>query len=337
MYIPGHYQSGGGCGIDADTNRWCVDGAQVSDLYATCVIRGGTDACASNPCQNGATCMAGQNQYTCSCTFGWTGDHCSERHIFHNDEKCYQLSSDALNHANAETKCTTLGGSLAAIKDREEQTFLANQISQGSDVSYWIGLKSAPNTFIFSDFSQLGSSIEWVPGEPDNLCVLLDKDGGYKCKTDLCHASHNYVCQSDITRCGQNVCQNGGNCTSCFNDEKVFCDCAPGFTGEKCEINVNECDSSPCQFGGTCVDGVDSYTCICVPGYRGDDCETDIDLCNPNVCPFGWTCVDAGISMHCYAFGQGRTGDHYKCMDSSCPTGMLCAEAGPDSYSCIYG
>ncbi|XP_066292887.1 uncharacterized protein [Branchiostoma lanceolatum] len=151
------YHNGDVCGIDHETDGWCVDGAQVSNLYATCVIKDPI------PAHNG---------------------------------KCYQLSKHALNHADAGTKCASLGGSLAAIKDRGEQSFLADQISHGSNVSHWIGLKSTPATFIFSDFSQLGNSLEWVPGEPDNLCVLLARDGGYKCKTDLCHASHNYVCQS---------------------------------------------------------------------------------------------------------------------------------------------
>ena len=34
------------------------------------------DECASNPCQNGATCNNLQNQYTCMCAGGWQGTHC---------------------------------------------------------------------------------------------------------------------------------------------------------------------------------------------------------------------------------------------------------------------
>jgi len=34
------------------------------------------DECASNPCQNGATCNNLQNQYTCTCAGGWQGTHC---------------------------------------------------------------------------------------------------------------------------------------------------------------------------------------------------------------------------------------------------------------------
>ena len=31
--------------------------------------------CASNACQNGATCTNLQNRYTCTCTGGWTGTY----------------------------------------------------------------------------------------------------------------------------------------------------------------------------------------------------------------------------------------------------------------------
>ena len=32
--------------------------------------------CDSNPCQNGATCVDGQLEYSCACVDGFTGMHC---------------------------------------------------------------------------------------------------------------------------------------------------------------------------------------------------------------------------------------------------------------------
>lgn len=34
------------------------------------------DECLSGPCQNGATCTNGENQFTCDCAPGWNGVTC---------------------------------------------------------------------------------------------------------------------------------------------------------------------------------------------------------------------------------------------------------------------
>ena len=34
------------------------------------------DDCIASDCANGATCVDGINQYTCTCTEGFTGKHC---------------------------------------------------------------------------------------------------------------------------------------------------------------------------------------------------------------------------------------------------------------------
>ncbi|KAH3831282.1 hypothetical protein DPMN_104544 [Dreissena polymorpha] len=36
------------------------------------------DECATNPCKNDATCINGQNKYTCTCSGGWQGTNCDQ-------------------------------------------------------------------------------------------------------------------------------------------------------------------------------------------------------------------------------------------------------------------
>jgi len=46
------------------------------------------DECASNPCDNGATCINLHNQYTCTCTEGWQGTHCEQGDVFCSTHCC---------------------------------------------------------------------------------------------------------------------------------------------------------------------------------------------------------------------------------------------------------
>ena len=46
------------------------------------------DECNSSPCENGGTCVDGVYEYTCSCTFGHTGDQCETSKNFLVD-KCF--------------------------------------------------------------------------------------------------------------------------------------------------------------------------------------------------------------------------------------------------------
>ena len=53
----------------------------------------------------------------------------------------------------------------------------------------------------------------------------------------------------------------------CINTPGSFhCDCASGFSGDRCEVNINECASNPCQNDGTCLDERGRFTCVCMDG-----------------------------------------------------------------------
>eukprot|EP00058_Branchiostoma_floridae_P012146 XP_002597634.1 hypothetical protein BRAFLDRAFT_82264 [Branchiostoma floridae] len=188
-----------------------------------------------------------------------------------NSAKCFQLSVEPKPHLASEGECTTRGGALAGVKTVAEQEFLTGEIRLGTDVSHWIGLKNGPEQFLYTDLSTMSSQLRWMPGKPENLCALLDKNGNYDLNADFCTEQYNYVCESDVVTCKQNVCLNGGNCTSCFNESYAYCECAPGFVGDRCDISYGRADPGP---------------------YR----------CESFSCPFGWSCQDVGqLSFTCGA------------------------------------
>ncbi|KAI8515731.1 calcium ion binding, partial [Branchiostoma belcheri] len=212
---------------------------------------------------------------------------------------CYKVAGVTNDQRSSEQECATMGGTLAAIKDTSTQSFVADLIRDNNNASHWIGIQPPALTFTYYDFSTLQDQQLWAPDQPPALCVYMDSGENYKFSVAVCSEEHEAVCQSDLVTCQLDVCQNGGDCTSCFDDNHKICSCLPGFEGELCEINIDECASSPCVNGGQCLDGDNSYTCTCPQGYAGDNCENDMDLCNPNPFPFNWNCVDNGGHLTC--------------------------------------
>ncbi|XP_066275730.1 fibropellin-1-like [Branchiostoma lanceolatum] len=225
------------------------------------------------------------------------------------------------------------------VKDDQQQSFLADKIAATSGASIWLAMKAAPPAFLYSDGSTISGPLQWsanTPAAPCDLCVLLDSSDNFLANIAPCGEQHNYICQDALKSCEQNVCQNGGVCTSCFNGSSNFCDCPAGFDGKLCEINIDECASDPCRNGGSCQDGVNSYSCRCPTGFEGSHCEIDTDWCSHHQvqCPFGWSCRDSVSSFECYDPNPIVRRSPYECSSASCPEGMYCIEEGAASFSC---
>ncbi|XP_035671876.1 neurogenic locus notch homolog protein 1-like [Branchiostoma floridae] len=294
------------------------------------------DECASNPCWLGGTCLDDVDGYSCVCPKDKTGKNCD---IGPFAGECYEFSNVAVTHREATEACSTNGGRLVDVEDDKLQRFLADKIAVTSRASNWLAMRTAPLSDFYShcDGFLSAGSLQWVGGEPSSpldLCVLLDSSNNYMAKAAFCTEQHNYVCESAAKPCEPNVCQNGGNCTSCFNDSSTFCDCPDGFEGRTCEINIDECASNPCQNGGSCHDGINSYSCSCIGTFQGVHCEAAPDWCSPDPCPPGLTCVDHTFYFLCNDPASANRMVSYQCSSASCPDGMYCTEEGDASFSC---
>ncbi|CAH1256254.1 NOTCH2 [Branchiostoma lanceolatum] len=289
--------------IDDCASSPCVHGTCTDDVGSyTCSCENGwegtdcdhnTDDCASSPCWFGGTCVDGFRDFTCVCPKGFEGKKCE---IAAFSGQCYQFSPDALSHPEAQQACSTKNGHLADVKDGQQQLFITDGIATTTGASSWLGMQLLHvYTLAYSDGSVAQAGPLQLSAAHCDLCVLLDSSNRNQAEPTPCAEQHNYVCQSNIESCGSNVCQNSGNCTSCFGESVFFCDCPDGFVGKSCEINV--------------------------------------DWCALVTCPFDWTCQDDGTHFTCLA-GSARLKDPYQCSSASCPDGMHCKEEGPSSFSC---
>ncbi|XP_078581527.1 uncharacterized protein LOC144864957 [Branchiostoma floridae x Branchiostoma japonicum] len=333
----------GDCPIDIDdcASNPCVHGSCADGLFKyTCSCALGwagvncdldIDECASNPCWLGGTCLDHVDGYSSVCPKGTTGKHC-ETAVF--EGECYEFSSDPATHSDATLACQIKDGNMVDVTHDRQQQFLADNIALSSGVSNWLAMKAAPLGIIYSDGSPFSAPFQWSASEAASRCVLLDSNDNFLGKTAPCTDQHNYVCQDALTSCQPNVCQNGGNCTSCFGESTTFCECADGFEGKFCEINIDECASNPCQNSGNCQDGVNSYSCSCLLGFQGAHCETAPGWCDQAQCPNGMTCEDHIFYFLCTDPASSNRVAPYECSSASCPDGMYCTKEGVASFSC---
>ncbi|XP_019504061.1 PREDICTED: polycystin-1 isoform X1 [Hipposideros armiger] len=124
----------------------------------------------------------------------------SDTEVFPGNGHCYRLVAEKVAWLQAQEQCRAwAGAALAMVDSPAVQHFLVSRVTRSLDV--WIGFSAVegaeagplPRGEAFS----LESCQNWLPGEPHpataERCVRLGPAG--QCNTDLCSASHSYVCE----------------------------------------------------------------------------------------------------------------------------------------------
>ncbi|XP_019645304.1 PREDICTED: fibropellin-1-like [Branchiostoma belcheri] len=232
------------------------------------------DECASNPCQNGATCQDGVNSYTCTCLPGYEGDTCATAIANCAGSPCQNGGTCTDRQFFVGYYCTCpaeYGGTYCEIDLQTIDECASNPCQHAgtcTDALNSYTCSCAPGyqgTNCETDIDECASN----PCQNEGTCI--DLVNSYACSCAAGFQGTN--CETETAgRCASDPCQNGATCVDIPNS--YICSCAPGFLGTNCQIDMDECASGPCQHGGTCIDLVDSYTCSCAAGYQGTNCET---------------------------------------------------------------
>ncbi|XP_074053328.1 polycystin-1 isoform X2 [Macrotis lagotis] len=126
----------------------------------------------------------------------------SSTEIFPGNGHCYRLVVEKASWLQAQRHCQAWGGGdLAIVGSPEIQRFLVSQVTRSLDV--WIGFTALtdPGVPPHGEAFSLESCQNWLPGEPHPAnaehCVRLGPAG--QCNTDLCTATHSYVCEFQPT------------------------------------------------------------------------------------------------------------------------------------------
>ncbi|KAG0411664.1 hypothetical protein HPB47_011212, partial [Ixodes persulcatus] len=259
------------------------------------------DACSSNPCGHGGTCVSRYNGYLCLCPAGWQGGRCEE-----DVDECAHLAGSDLGCQNGATCVNTPG----AYRCQCTQGFFGAHCTERQDDC---SLASA------SALCDHGTCIGLprVAGQPGFRCL---------CDQGWTTGPGQLSCSQDVNECasGRHFCSKNPP-VACLNFPGGFgCGpCPQGYSGDgyscsdvnECLVNNGGCSQNPRV---DCFNTIGSRSCgPCPPGYVGDGVTcTYLGLCN----------VDNG-GCSPLATCIARSGSFRECR---CPAGYVGSGVGPN-------
>ncbi|KAI6654809.1 Notch [Oopsacas minuta] len=256
----------------------CSDGSSIPDTTVDC---------------NNGFCEITGDSYTCHCSNGYTGEHCSDDIDECNEPGIcnYGMCSNSIGNYHCDCSDTGYTG-----LNCNQEVFECNS-------------HTCENGGMCKEVDGSGYQCNCVAGwSGDNCGIDINDCEGVVCQNEgicddklnsyLCTCSQGYEgthCESAINYCKTNPCIHG-DCNSL--QTSYSCDCYPGYAGEDCNENINECSPNPCVHG-SCIDGVNNFTCQCNTGYTGETCGENIDDCYMNPCGLHGNCTDLLNNFTC--------------------------------------
>ncbi|OXU20544.1 hypothetical protein TSAR_014165, partial [Trichomalopsis sarcophagae] len=257
-----------------------------------------TNNCASDPCQNGGTCINGYDSFQCHCPPEWEGSLCTV-----DVNECDHLAGRPGGCQNGAT-CVNLPG-----------TFRCNCPTG------WHGFHCSTQKSVCDQ----GNDAELCG---NGICIKSSSPLGYTCicKTGWDHlGDSDPSCRKDIDECTSNRYPCSVNpLVTCHNVPGTFyCGtCPAGYTGDgfkcqdidECLVNNGGCSTTPFV---ECINTLGSRKCgACPSGYQGDGVS----------CYYTGSCnVNNG---GCHTLATCREGPNSETI-CTCPTGYQGLGKGP--------
>nr|XP_054761011.1 brevican core protein-like [Lytechinus pictus] len=167
-------------------------------------------ACYSNPCQNGGSCMEELDGYSCSCLEAYLGKNCQipmcPADWEYAGTKCFLVTSSSASYQAAKDHCNSLDAvamgngmmedpSLVSVESDEDNVILKTLITDGW---IWLNCKRISGSYLcYTDRHDTQTYYRnWGCGQPDNTrdCVALEMIEGNMHDVP-CSNTYTLVCQ----------------------------------------------------------------------------------------------------------------------------------------------
>ncbi|KAL3856931.1 hypothetical protein ACJMK2_011637 [Sinanodonta woodiana] len=201
-----------------DCNNYCLNGGTIRRNQCDCPA--GTTGtccddipeCASNPCQNGGTCIEMINRYDCNCTRRYTGPNCENDLMWDHYSacqlefsRCFRVFQHPLDWNGAKDFCGRRNGHLAVIDTTEKQYFLETSLKtleiDDDRSEFWIGASSTGNVLQWITGGAVVTS-RWVPGVGNGIhgsgCLALNTHYNFLWDDVNCATSAFFICEEGV-------------------------------------------------------------------------------------------------------------------------------------------